>query len=278
MNPEKPFFMYDKDEEERFKLLKDVDEIVNRKTTPESRFLKKFIFELINAAHEQKTNSSNFNGKIELTNVPKPLQIPEFKSNLAASSKQEMPENMSEEDVKNLPLLPITRILPILPKKDKETKITIKKPQIEGDFPYLGDRNMIEHEHLKEQEEGLIQRYIRDSQQQVYAPKITPKFKIKTWNDLDLYMKTPRIDAIYCDGAGIPVRVSYSGRMFKTETIFKDNKEIEEFIKKIFSDMKIYETLEPIINLKLKNGFELHAIIGKGNIKTRFILTRVGAS
>ena len=224
MNPEKPFFMFDKDEEERFKLLKDVDEIVNKKTTPESRFLRQFIFELINAAHENKTGSSNFNGKVELTSVPKPLQIPEFKP------KQNTPENMSAEDVKNLPLLPMTRILPLLPKKDKETKITIKKPEIEGDFPYLGERNMIEHDHLRDQEEGLIQRYIRDSQQQVYAPKITPKFKIKTWNDLDLYMKTPRIDAIYCDGSGIPVRVSYSGRMFKTETMFKDNKEIEEFI------------------------------------------------
>lgn len=287
MNEEpETFFMYDKDEDERLKLLREVDEVIHRKQTPESKFLRKFIFELINAAHEKKNsnNLSSTKNKFNLPIIPPKenkfdqvleLKAPEFKE----ENKYLEAERMTAEQVRDLPVLPIRRTLPILPKpsKLKKDKITIKElPYSDGDFPYLSDRNIIEHDHLKEQQEGLIQRYLRESREEIYAPKVEPKFKNQNWNDMDLYMKTPRIDAIYCDGAGIPIRVSYNGRMFRTETSFKDNKEIEEFLKKIFADMKIYNSLEPVVSLKLKNGFELHAIIGQGNIKTRFILTRFG--
>ena len=47
--------MYDDEEDERYRLLKQVDEVLNKTPTRSSRFLRKFVLELAKAAQLQKT-------------------------------------------------------------------------------------------------------------------------------------------------------------------------------------------------------------------------------
>lgn len=255
--------MYDKEEDDRYKLLRQVDEILDRRPDRKSRFLRKFIFALSEAAKGKKTENNIPQAIDPNVKIPKSkLKLPEL-ADKKIGSIQEQP--------KEKPVM-IHAVSGVGNQRRSSGTVPVSSGNNSEISPFRDPESML---HLKELEDKdrVLKRHVEDSQEKFYIPQLKARFKDKNWNELERLMKTPKVQTIYCNGPDRLITVGYGDKIFETSMAFKTNQEIDAFINKLLRDMNYYAR-ESIVDLELKNGFKLYGVKGKGNIKSRFILNR----
>lgn len=86
------------------------------------------------------------------------------------------------------------------------------------------------------------------------------------------YSKNPRVDRISCDGPGYNVVVKYDGKKFESGIVFKDFKEMNEFMVKLVKEHK--QRFMPVVDFTIP-GFRFHGIFGSEILAPKFIMKRI---
>lgn len=93
---------------------------------------------------------------------------------------------------------------------------------------------------------------------------------------VDKLIMDPNIDAIYCEGANVPVKVDYKGHSkINTNVIFKKTKDINNIIKILAKRArKKVSVKEPIVDGRMKNSMRVQATLGSDYVNGKFVLKR----
>jgi len=93
---------------------------------------------------------------------------------------------------------------------------------------------------------------------------------------IDKLIKDPNIDAIYCEGVNVPIKIDYKNHSkLNTNIIFKNNKDINSLIRVLAKRAsKKVSSKEPVFNGIMKNSMKVQATLGSEYVNGKFILKR----